>query len=431
MKTDSSVEAGRVDGDEQRPDQDLEARVVKLEQENRDLQDELERLRREREQAAKVVQGGAGLVARIFLGRRLRESFRAWLKAKSLRDPLPTDETADVLAAIVRRFVRVGIVGLVLAALPGGFLLWQSLLLREQNKTIQGQVEQQAGDTQIVRRAQLLATIYECEEAPATVDAPKRETNEDIPSSEPGAEDSPLTRPAVDFDRVEQPFARLQVPPSRTPCRPKAHPRAREEAVLAFAEIEHGRSARPNLDAAHLADLHLHGADLSWAYLADADLSGAYLNGANLAGADLAKANLSRANLNPMFIPSDPAATLFVDALQRADLSRANLSRANLNGANLGAADLRNADLREANLRGADLSVADLSGANLTKADLTKANLSGADLHRAIFIEADLTAARNLTQDQIYSALGDLQTRLPEGLNRPGSWANQTSGDTK
>lgn len=110
-----------------------EERIARLEEENELLRAENEKLRQERDTAAQAVKGAGGIAARMLLGRRLRTSFREWLKVKTLRDPLPADETADVLAAIVRRVIRVGIVGLIAAALPGIFLLWQNILLQRRS----------------------------------------------------------------------------------------------------------------------------------------------------------------------------------------------------------------------------------------------------------------------------------------------------------
>ncbi len=353
-------------------------RVAELEAENRELQAELERLRGERERAAQVVKGAGGLGTRLLLGRRLRQSFRAWLEAKSLRDPLPADETADVLAAIVRRVVRVGIIGLLVAALPGLLLVWQSFLMREQNTAIREQnaaigtqIAQQASDTLIVRRAQLLATIYE-EECEGVEAAEMAETGE------------------------------------RPVCRPKAHPRARQEAVLAFSEIERGRGERPDLRSANLATLNLpeadlHVADLRGAVLVGADLSRAVLH------ADLRKADLSKADLS------------------EADLRGANLIEAKLIGAKLFKVDLRGvflfgADLRGAILWGAELIEADFRGADLRGAILHAADLRGAVLVGTDLRGADLSKAFSLSQEQVASAKGNAKTRLPEGLKRPESW---------
>ncbi len=109
-------------------------------------------------------------------------------------------------------------------------------------------------------------------------------------------------------------------------------------------------------------------------------------------------------------------------ALARVDLSERDLSRRFL-----GQANLREARLRGANLFMADLSGADLSGADLTGADLTGANLSHADLHNAILVNANLQVAdmhntilfganlhgaRNLSPQQLDSAIYDASSQL-------------------
>ncbi len=123
----------------------------------------------------------------------------------------------------------------------------------------------------------------------------------------------------------------------------------------------------------------------------------------NLFKAALSKANLSEANLRAANLR---AAELSEADLRAADLRAADLSEATLSGANLARADLSEATLTGADLSGADLSEANLFGANLSRADLSGANLSGADLF----------GAKNLTQEQLDTACGDDDTKLPEGL---------------
>jgi uncharacterized protein YjbI with pentapeptide repeats len=89
----------------------------------------------------------------------------------------------------------------------------------------------------------------------------------------------------------------------------------------------------------------------------------------------------------------------------------------NMRGADLVGKNLRGADLSGASLRGASLIGADLAGANLRLADFTGADLRGADLSGA-----DLQEAIFLTQSQLTSAQGDLDTRLPASLTRPAHW---------
>lgn len=77
----------------------------------------------------------------------------------------------------------------------------------------------------------------------------------------------------------------------------------------------------------------------------------------------------------------------------------------------LGGAFIRRADLSGANLVGADFSRADCANANFRGADFRDAILAG-----TILKGADLTGARNLTKQQIESAIIDAKTLLPAGL---------------
>ncbi len=182
-----------------------------LRRENAELRAEVKRLRK----FEHLTKGAGGAVARLVAGRELREAFRGWTRvtreAKGPRD-LFSQESADLGTAIVRRVIRVGLVGLVMAIVPAilaiGLTTWQNILIREQNAKIQIQIEQQASDTLHVRRAQLLATIYEqeCQEI-----------------------DQIKAQGQVDVDV----HSRI--------CKPEAHPRARQEAVIVFSEIERDR----------------------------------------------------------------------------------------------------------------------------------------------------------------------------------------------
>ena len=109
--------------------------------------------------------------------------------------------------------------------------------------------------------------------------------------------------------------------------------------------------------------------------------------------------------------------------LRLADLHGAVFAGAELREAHLEGADLQDAYLGgEADLRGAHLKEASLRGAIFTGEDHSGADLRGADLRGADLRGADLRGVRNLTQEQLESARGDEETRLPEGLVRPAAW---------
>ncbi len=93
-------------------------------------------------------------------------------------------------------------------------------------------------------------------------------------------------------------------------------------------------------------------------------------------------------------------------------LGRADLREAQLAGTNFYMADLSGATLAGADLSGADLSGANLSGTDLRNATFTNANLLVADLHNAVLIGANLRGARNLTPQQVCSAIYDSSTQF-------------------
>lgn len=279
----------RPDPDDNDPADDIDELRARLEERDREVEDlraELARRDEHRRRAGRLALAGGSFAARIVAGRGLTKAVRRWFEAKTLADPAPVEETADLAAAIIRRVLRVGAIGLVVAALPTILLIWQNVLL-------QIQIRQQAADALIVRRAQLLNTIYptECED-----------------------------------------------PEDPETCRPKANSRAVREAVFAFVEIERGRGEKADLSGAYLREASLSGGNLSGATLSFANLSGALLVGADLSGANLLGANLSGAELG-----------FGADLRLGANLFGANLFGAELEGANLeGARNLTPAQLADA-----------------------------------------------------------------------------------
>jgi uncharacterized protein YjbI with pentapeptide repeats len=192
-------------------------------------------------------------------------------------------------------------------------------------------------------------------------------------------------------------------------------------ADLRHAKLLHTNLSGANLSGADLTGASLFGANLTRAFLNDADLAGAFLNGANLSGAQLDAADLTGAQLianldHAHLTGADLTGAYLFDAnLNGANLNGANLNGANLNGAYLSGANLTGAYLDGANLTDAYLDGANLTGAHLTGAYLNDANLIGAHLDAADLSEADLTDARNLTQEQLDQACGKPKA-LPMGL---------------
>lgn len=119
---------------------------------------------------------------------------------------------------------------------------------------------------------------------------------------------------------------------------------------------------------------------------------------------------------------------------QLANLIDANFSGSKIDGANMAGAQLQGAKMPNVsatftNFSGAQLQNVDLRGANLTKAwfnwawlagaKLDGANFSGAIMLGAQLQGADMSKVVGLSRDQLISACGDADTRVPKGIERP------------
>jgi uncharacterized protein YjbI with pentapeptide repeats len=80
--------------------------------------------------------------------------------------------------------------------------------------------------------------------------------------------------------------------------------------------------------------------------------------------------------------------------------------------------DIHGAFVRRTDLSGADLERANLSYADATNANFRGANFKDANLKGTILRGADLREVRNLTREQLASAIVDETTLLPDYLQR-------------
>lgn len=78
--------------------------------------------------------------------------------------------------------------------------------------------------------------------------------------------------------------------------------------------------------------------------------------------------------------------------------------------------DISGAFIRRTDLSNANLARANLSGADCTGVSFRGANFKDAKLDGTILVGADLTGAKNLTVDQVRSAIFDESTILPDYL---------------
>jgi hypothetical protein len=186
---------------------------------------------------------------------------------------------------------------------------------------------------------------------------------------------------------------------------------------LEDASLDHADLTEFRLRGAYLTGIDLRGANLEGSDLTGSDLSYADLRGANLTYTDLSNADLSGANLLPY------------DEYEPAKLSLYNLKDHALPSDNY----LRSlAKLQEEErFRGLSSRLTRrvknrlLLRKLVTFTNLTDVKLTGANLTGAILANADLRDVRDLTQEQIDSAIGNSETQVPKGLKLPEAWVKE------
>jgi uncharacterized protein YjbI with pentapeptide repeats len=201
-------------------------------------------------------------------------------------------------------------------------------------------------------------------------------------------------------------------PEASSVCPPKAARPVREEAIRSYVELRRDEGGRANLRQAFLSLMvfskkdDLHGSDFSGGTLQGTNFEEeAKLSGSLFVGADLTRVVMNKADLH---------GANFSDAnLQGASLVGANLAGSRLIRASLGVCSEQQFDSGP----GYSYKTADLRGANLKGAFLEDVHLCGVNLRGA-----DLSEAKNLSQEALNSAEGDGKTILPVYLQRPSNW---------
>lgn len=116
--------------------------------------------------------------------------------------------------------------------------------------------------------------------------------------------------------------------------------------------------------------------------------------------------NVARLSLEPAYGGVCEECDLSGRILAGARLSNSVFNRANFSGAVLARADASGSEFAEANFTGADLRRVNFNEADVTLANFDQANIAGANLQ----------TAEGLTQRQLNSACGDVQTHVRRGL---------------
>lgn len=189
-----------------------------------------------------------------------------------------------------------------------------------------------------------------------------------------------------------------------------------------------------DLSGKRMNGMTLKNADFSGSLFNNSNLSGGKLHGSDLTGAHFRKAMMYGVKGEQVIMRG---AVLEDATLTEADLSHSTMRQANLHRAEMTRGIFRFNDFQSANLIGASAPSVDFTRSNFDRARMDNADLSGATLDGGQFTgvrfgfanmekasleganlsDADLTHVVGLTQDQLDQACGNMNTRLPDGLN--------------
>ena len=194
-------------------------------------------------------------------------------------------------------------------------------------------------------------------------------------------------------------------------------------AQITLAMIDQNTNLPDYISIEDTQCINLHegkGSDLSNMNLAHGDFlkenfADANLNQANLKGADLTTAmNITCDQLASAIIDKNTRLPdyIYVTLPPQSAFKCVNLVKGN-------GVDLKAADLGKIYLHRPDLQSANLSLANLKNSHLYAANLADTNLNQANLKGADLRTVKNITCDQVMSAVIDKNTRLPDYIYLP------------
>ena len=331
-----------------------EEKLLSTEKENSTLKKKLREIEDSQRFPQKIRQFGRSLAGLVFFGPALKDSLTALQNSVFNEDrkiEAIARSAANVLAALTERATRIWTLGLAISLIPLILLAWQNCLIARQ-------VSEQTSDNSIVRRKQLLSVIYDSE--------------------------------CSLFGLI---------------CESKASPRAKADAVIAFADFERRRNVAPDLSGADLRGLDFSGANLSRMLATKARIDGANFTCTNLQESIFDRTTLNNANFT--YTDLSHARIESTEAIW-ASFHGANLQHVRFARSNLTDSSMQNADLRNAHMISTSVKKVDFQGANVWNAEFS-AGIPGKtdyDIH-------------DLSPGQLNDAHGSESTKLPRGFPRP------------
>lgn len=309
---------------------------------------------------------------KLFTGKSLSDNFNQWFKEYHSEVKVSANTSANLLTAIVRRFVRVRMLSLILllfSLIPSLISVWvlikQNSLINTQNALVEASRKSSYGFQ--------LANIFDAVDKQGYTNS--------------------LKARIVGLSHSLKPYKQLigEGELSETMYSPE-----RSQLLLFLVNSSISTSNLNKIfESADFSHCDLHGMNFSGKHLVNVNLSNS-----NLEGANFSKANLSNA-------------TLINAILKNVKFSEGIAKKTNFKGADISNSDLRYADIRNANLTKSNLSNANvnfglLNNTCFTNVIMENTNLNKANLNKAYYkgsfgltVDKDSKAKGNLSEDYI------------------------------
>ena len=291
------------------------------------------------------------LIATMFTGKSLKTSIYDSIQEFNEQRRISLNTISNLIASLIKRLTRIGIVALLIALLPTTLMIYQNNLLKIQNKKIQDQTflaEASRRSAQMFIMGDVLSDL-------------NKELDRGVARLS-----NTLTGRIVSLTRAMKPYKYID--------------QSNDELIENYISPERGQLlitlCKSNLNSSYFSDEILQESDFTYSELIDA----------NLMRKTLREINLNNANLSNV-------------ELRGTDLSRASLRNTKFINADLEEANLSSADLTNANLTGAFLSSANLRKANLTNVKLDSVKVDRKDWLAYIKDKLKLKGAKELFED--------------------------------
>lgn len=308
----------------------MSSKIQELEKENLILKERLAKLEKSTSSKKNRWKFLMNFTATFITGKKLKTSIYNSIQEFNEQKRISIQTTSDLVASIVKRLTRIGVVALLFAFLPTTLMIYQNHLLKKQNSKIQEQ-------TYLAEASRRSAQMFIMGDILSDINT-ELETKKDKKLS------NTLVGRIVGLSRAMKPYRYL----------------VNDKLIEKTISPERGQLlitlSKSDLNAAFFEDQILQESDFT-----KSELIGANLYNVILRGINLKEANLSEANL----VNIDARSARFENAkLKSVDLGYANLSNAVLMNANLSNAILLKTKLEKADFTNAILDSAVVDNLN-------------------------------------------------------------------